>query len=83
MPQNPDQGPKRNEGCLNCGTIEHYPGADNNTIRYLCGVCVMLGLLPQGRDEFERIEAEQKEARKPLLRLKRTKKEPKKTLSSC
>lgn len=75
--------PQRNEGCYNCGRSESYPGADNDSIRYLCGTCTAVGLARLGRDEFERLEAERKEAKKPLLRVTRKKKEPKKTLSSC
>jgi hypothetical protein len=56
-----------NEGCWNCGTYEFYNGAEDNDIRYLCGICVMCGLVPAGMETFELVEASLK-AIKPTQR---------------
>ena len=81
-----EKGPQRNEGCLNCGTVEEYPGSSNPNIRYLCGICVCLGVAKQEHavKEFELLEQEFKASKRPLLRLRRKhKKKEKKTIGSC
>lgn len=77
---------KSNEGCYNCGREEDYNGAENPGIRYLCALCVNAGLLHTAREEFEAIERELKLRRKPLLRMRRSKKDKQKagtTLANC
>lgn len=60
-----------NEGCINCGREEHYPGCDNPNIRYLCGVCTT-GLLKRDKDTIAAIESEIREMRPPHVKIRRT-----------
>jgi len=75
---------ENNEGCYNCGTIEDYNGADNHKVRYLCGICVMCGLAPRGKDTFEDIEASLRALRPTKRRFNRKPVARRgKTLSTC
>lgn len=71
------------EGCWNCGSTEHYPGAENPHIRYLCGVCTSFGLARKAQAEFQRVEEAIRASKKPLLRMRRTKKPKGTTLATC
>jgi hypothetical protein len=75
-----------NEGCINCGTEEDYNGADNPAIRYLCTMCTVFGLAKQEAiiKEFEEVERQIKQSKKPRLRLSKKREQRKnRTLSSC
>jgi len=77
---------KRNEGCTNCGTEEHYNGANNPDIRYLCSICTVFGVAKQEAvvKEFEAVELEIKRSKRPRIRLaKKRQKRLNKTLADC